>query len=383
MAKRITGIKSSPNLSRLMTNDNNNNSDKHSIPYLFNDSKTDDNISISSRKIKLMNENTLSRSTSSLNSSNSSNSASYSTNNYLDVLRRLIAKEPNVITSNLLFEILEKVGPIFQNEPQLLELSGPIYICGDIHGQFDDLLKIFRNIGYPPHSKVLFLGDYVDRGSSSLEVITLLFILKIKYPQHIYMTRGNHECHTVNMMYGFYEECNKKTNLLVWKGCNKIFSLLPIAALVENKIFCVHGGLSPKLDDIRAINQIKKGTKVPNAGLLCDLMWADPGNHKEEWVNNDRGCSYTFNNSVVSKFMAKNKLDLICRAHQVTDKGYEFSFGQKLVTVFSAPNYCNEYGNCGAVMRVEADLSCSFVILKPVAYIPKNRKKTDIINHVL
>jgi serine/threonine-protein phosphatase PP1 catalytic subunit len=377
MAKRITGIKSSPNLSRLLKNDNT------STPYLFDNFNNDDNDT--PRKIKLMNENQLSHSTSSLHnkSNNNSNTNSNSNTNYLDILRRLIAKEPNVITSSLLFEILGKVGPIFESEPQLLELSGPIYICGDIHGQFDDLLKIFRNIGYPPHSKVLFLGDYVDRGSSSLEVITLLFILKIKYPQHIYMTRGNHECHTVNMMYGFYEECNKKTNLLVWKGCNKIFSLLPIAALVENKIFCVHGGLSPKLDDIRSINQIKKGTKVPNAGLLCDLMWADPGNHKEEWVNNDRGCSYTFNNTVVSKFMAKNKIDLICRAHQVTDKGYEFSFGQKLVTVFSAPNYCNEYGNCGAVMKVESDLSCSFVILKPVAYIPKNRKKTDIINHIL
>lgn len=352
MTNRIKGVKSCSNLSELIKG-NNNSQDIN----LF---KTTDNI------------NNIRPMTAPTNQSF----------NYLETIRRLIAKEQNVLTSSLLFDIFSRVTPIFESEPQLLELNCPVYICGDIHGQFDDLLKIFRNIGYPPNSTILFLGDYVDRGDSSLEVITLLFLLKIKYPKHIYLTRGNHECHTINMMYGFYEECQKKSNLMVWKACNRVFTLLPVAATINKKIFCVHGGISPKLEDIRMINLIKKGTKVPDKGLLCDLLWSDPGLHKDQWEANDRGASVTFNQEAVTKFMSKNNIDLICRAHQCVDSGYEFSFGHKLVTVFSAPNYCDN-ANSGAVMKVDKDLSCSFVILKPIAYIPRNKKgKANLYEHI-
>ncbi len=365
MSNRIKGIKSCSNLGELIKKDTKQ-------PNLFNTTKSKTDLDIDNNNNN-NNNNTNNRPSSALEQG-------YNIN-YLETIRRLIAKDSNVINNNLMFEICKRVLPIFDSEPQLLELSGPIYICGDIHGQFDDLLKIFRNIGYPPKSTILFLGDYVDRGSSSLEVITLLFLLKIKYPKHIYMTRGNHECHTINMMYGFYEECQKKTNLMVWKMCNKVFSMLPLAATIDKKIFCVHGGISPKLEDIKMINTIKKGTKVPDNGILCDLMWADPGDHKEEWINNDRGCSYTFNDKAVKSFMTKNNIDLICRAHQCVD-GYEFSFGHKLVTVFSAPNYCGEYANAGAVMKVDKELSCSFVVLRPVAYLLKNGKKTSLMKHI-
>jgi len=186
-------------------------------------------------------------------------------------------------------------------------------------------------------------------------------------------------------MYGFYEECQKKANLMVWKGCNQVFSQLPVAALVEGKIFCVHGGLSPKLGDIKLINQIKKGTKIPDTGILCDLMWADPGDHKDAFETNDRGVSVTFNQDVVNKFMGINNIDLICRAHQCVDEGYEFSFGHKLVTIFSAPNYC-DYSNSASVMKVEKDLTCSFIILRPVAYRPRSGKtpvkKATLFNHI-
>ncbi len=368
MSNRKQGIKSSPTISELIKRKD----DSMNIPFLLDNQPKNSNSrpKSASSRIESVDDSTprMTRTHSEMDF------------NYLETVRRLIAKESNVINNQLLFDIFQRVSMIFQTEPQLLELSGPIFICGDIHGQFDDLLKIFRNIGYPPASKILFLGDYVDRGNCSIEVITLLFILKIKYPNHIYLTRGNHECHTINMMYGFYEECQKKANLLVWKACNKVFTLLPLAAIIDKKIFCVHGGISPKLTDIREINTIKKGTKIPDTGLLCDLMWSDPGNHQSEWENNDRGASFTFNQSAITKFMVKNNLDLICRAHQVVD-GYEFSFGHKLVTVFSAPNYCGEYGNSGAVMKVDKDLTCSFVILRPVAYFPR-QKKADINVHV-
>lgn len=380
MSNRKQGIKSSPTISELIKRKN----DPTSIPFLLDNQppKSSRPKSASSRLETSEDSNNLSRISRSQSQTNieNTNMTASPDFNYLETVRRLIAKESNVITNQLLFDIFQRVSIVFHNEPPLLELSGPIFICGDIHGQFDDLLKIFRNIGYPPACKILFLGDYVDRGNCSIEVITLLFLLKLKYPNHIYLTRGNHECHTINMMYGFYEECQKKANLLVWKACNKVFTLLPLAAIIDKKIFCVHGGISPKLTDIREINTIKKGTKIPDSGLLCDLMWSDPGNHASEWENNDRGASFTFNQSAITKFMVKNNLDLICRAHQVVD-GYEFSFGHKLVTVFSAPNYCGEYGNSGAVMKVDKDLTCSFVILRPVSYFPK-QKKADINVHV-
>ena len=371
MSNRIKGIKSCSNLSELIKKDTKQ-------PNLFNNIKSKTDLDIDNNNMNTNMNNNMN--TTNNNRPSSAPVQGYNIN-YLETIRRLIAKESNVINNSLMFEICKRVSPIFENEPQLLELSGSIYICGDIHGQFDDLLKIFRNIGYPPKSTILFLGDYVDRGDSSLEVITLLFLLKIKYPKHIYMTRGNHECHTINMMYGFYEECQKKANIMVWKACNKVFSMLPLAATIDKKIFCVHGGISSKLEDIKMINMIKKGTKVPDNGILCDLMWADPGDHKEEWMQSDRGCSYTFNDKAVKSFMSKNNIDLICRAHQCVD-GYEFSFGHKLVTVFSAPNYCGEYANAGAVMKVDKDLTCSFVVLRPVAYLLKNGKKTNIMKHI-
>jgi serine/threonine-protein phosphatase PP1 catalytic subunit len=347
----LTRVKSSPNLRELL----NKKESEKTVPFLLSSSKTQDDIDIESKKMMNI--------------------------NYVDLIKRLVAKEPNLLNNQLLLEICNRVMPLFVNEPQLLEIPAPVFICGDIHGQFDDLVQIFKNIGYPSKDNtILFMGDYVDRGSYSIEVITLLFLLKIKYPKYIYLLRGNHECHTINRMYGFYEECQKKANLLIWKAFNQVFSYLPVAAIVEKKIFCVHGGLSPKLGDVRLINQIKKGTKVPDSGLLCDLMWSDPGNHKEMFADNDRGVSCTFNNDVVNKFMGLNNIDLICRAHQVVE-GYEFSFGHKLVTIFSAPNYCGEYGNSAAIMKVEKDLTCSFIVLKPVAYIPR-AKKASLNVHV-
>jgi len=339
------GIKSSPNLSELLNR-------KQTQQCMFNSKET----------------STHSRGTTKIN--------------FQETIRRLIAREPHTLTNQLLLGICQRISPILQKEPQLLELKAPIYVCGDIHGQFDDLLKIFRNIDYPPKCKILFMGDYVDRGKYSLEVVALLFLLKIKYPNHIYLLRGNHECSSVNRIYGFYEECEKRANLLVWRAFNQIFTLLPIAALIDQKIFCVHGGLSPKLTNLKQINQIKKGTKIPDNGILCDLTWADPGDHQDSWEHNDRGVSFTFNHQVVKDFLMRHNIDLICRAHQVVDKGYEFSYGHKLVTVFSAPNYCGEYGNSGAVMKVEPDLTCSFIILRPVAYVPKGHKRASLLQHV-
>ena len=251
------------------------------------------------------------------------------------------------------------------SQPVLLELEAPIKICGDVHGQFYDLLHILEFGGYPPDANYLFLGDYVDRGKQSLETICLLLSYKIKYPENFFMTRGNHECSSINRIYGFYDECKKRFSIKLWKTFTDCFNCLPVAAILDDKIICMHGGLGPDLDKIDKIRNIIRPTDVPERGLLCDLLWSDPDQSSNGFGNNERGVSVVFNGKIVQDFLKNNDLDLICRAHQVVEEGYEFFADRKLVTVFSAPNYCGEFDNAGAMMSVDENLNCSFQILKP------------------
>jgi len=251
------------------------------------------------------------------------------------------------------------------NQPGLLELEAPIQICGDIHGQYHDLLRMFEYCGFPPDANYLFLGDFVDRGKNGLECICLLLAYKIKYPENFFLLRGNHECASINRIYGFYDECKRRYNIKLWKKFQEVFNVLPIAAVVDEKIFCVHAGLSPDLQSMKQIQDIMRPTDVPDAGLLCDLMWSDPDADITGWAENDRGVSYTFGADVVGKFLQKHDFDLVVRAHQVVEDGYEFFADRQLVTIFTAPNYCGEFDNAGAVMAVDESLMCSFRILKP------------------
>ncbi|KAJ7689481.1 serine/threonine-protein phosphatase PP1 [Mycena rosella] len=230
-----------------------------------------------------------------------------------------------------------KAREIFINQPILLELEAPIKICGDIHGQYYDLLRLFEYGGFPPEANYLFLGDYVDRGKQSLETICLLLAYKIKYPENFFILRGNHECASINRITGS----------------------------TTNKIFTMHGGLSPDLQSMEQIRRVMRPTDVPDTGLLCDLLWSDPDKDITGWSENDRGVSFTFGPDVVSRFLQKHDMDLICRAHQVVEDGYEFFAKRHLVTLFSAPNYCGEFDNAGAMMSVDETLLCSFQILKP------------------
>ncbi|KAL7380016.1 hypothetical protein ABVT39_010062 [Epinephelus coioides] len=236
---------------------------------------------------------------------------------------------------------------------------------GDIHGQYTDLLRLFEYGGFPPEANYLFLGDYVDRGKQSLETICLLLAYKIKYPENFFLLRGNHECASINRIYGFYDECKRRFNIKLWKTFTDCFNCLPIAAIIDEKIFCCHGGLSPDLQSMEQIRRIMRPTDVPDTGLLCDLLWSDPDKDVQGWGENDRGVSFTFGADVVSKFLNRHDLDLICRAHQVVEDGYEFFAKRQLVTLFSAPNYCGEFDNAGGMMSVDESLMCSFQILKP------------------
>ncbi|KTG47938.1 hypothetical protein cypCar_00000367 [Cyprinus carpio] len=255
-----------------------------------------------------------------------------------------------------------KSREIFLSQPILLELEAPLKICGDIHGQYTDLLRLFEYGGFPPEANYLFLGDYVDRGKQSLETICLLLAYKIKYPENFFLLRGNHECASINRIYGFYDECKRRFNIKLWKTFTDCFNCLPIAAIIDEKIFCCHGGLSPDLQSMEQIRRIMRPTDVPDTGLLCDLLWSDPDKDVQGWGENDRGVSFTFGADVVSKFLNRHDLDLICRAHQVVEDGYEFFAKRQLVTLFSAPNYCGEFDNAGGMMSVDESLMCSFQV---------------------
>jgi serine/threonine-protein phosphatase PP1 catalytic subunit len=257
------------------------------------------------------------------------------------------------------------VRDTFSQQSPLVELEAPMKICGDIHGQYHDLLRLFEYGGFPPESNYLFLGDYVDRGKQSLETITLMFAYKSKFPENFFQLRGNHECASITRIYGFYDECKRRYNIKTWKQFCDVFNCMPVCGLVDEKIICMHGGLSPEINNLDQIRRLVRPTDVPDTGLICDLLWADPDKEIAGWDENDRGVSFIFGPDVVAKFLATFDMDLVCRAHQVVEDGYEFFAKRQLITIFSAPNYCGEFDNAGAMMTINDTLMCSFKVLKP------------------
>jgi len=264
---------------------------------------------------------------------------------------------------------------VFLSQSALLELEAPIKICGDIHGQYHDLLRLFEYGGAPPESNYLFLGDYVDRGKQSIETITLLLAYKVKYPENFFLLRGNHETASVSRQYGFYDECKRRYNCKLWRVFCDAFNTMPVCGLIDNKIMCMHGGLSPELHNFDQIRRIHRPTDVPETGVLTDLLWSDPEKEIQGWEPSDRGISYVFGADVVSRFLRQHDLDLIVRAHQVVEDGYEFFAKRQLCTIFSAANYMGEFNNAAVIVNIDETLMCSFKVLKPVS----GKKSQDCI----
>ena len=267
--------------------------------------------------------------------------------------------------------LIDKSLPIIKEQKMLIELEAPLHVCGDIQGQYYDLLRIFEHCGYPDEYNYLFLGDYVDRGKQSLETVALLLAYKIKHPEKVTLLRGNHESSVTNRIYGFYDECKRRYNVRIWKSFTELFNYLPVAAIIDDKILCMHGGLSPELKNIQNISDISRPTDIPDTGLLCDLLWSDPDKDVLEYDENDRGVSVIFGEKIVQEFNKKNDLDLIIRAHQVVDDGYEFFAQRQLITIFSAPNYCGEFDNSAGIMIIDESLTCSLKVLRPVENLKK------------
>ena len=259
--------------------------------------------------------------------------------------------------------LCEKAKEIFIEESNVQKIVAPLTICGDIHGQFDDLTELFIKGGKCPETNYLFMGDFVDRGFNSVETFLLLLALKVRYPDRITLIRGNHETRQITQVYGFYDECMRKYGSInVWRYCTEIFDYLPISAIIAEKIFCIHGGLSPTIDTIDEIKNIDRKQEVPHDGAMCDLLWSDPDQDQKGFGMSPRGAGYLFGGNVVKTFEEINKIDLIARAHQLVMEGYKMMFDGKLVTIWSAPNYCYRCGNKASILKLDDKLERQTIV---------------------
>jgi len=219
--------------------------------------------------------------------------------------------------------------------------------------------------GKCPDTNYLFMGDYVDRGYYSVETVSLLVALKVRWKDRVTILRGNHESRQITQVYGFYDECFRKySNPNVWKYFTDLFDYLPLTALIENQIFCLHGGLSPSLDTLDHIRALDRIQEVPHEGPMCDLLWSDP-DERTGWGLSPRGAGYTFGQDISEQFNHKNGLILICRAHQLVMEGFSWCHERNAVTIFSAPNYCYRCANQAAIMELDERMQNLFLQFDP------------------
>ncbi|CAL2039433.1 unnamed protein product [Caenorhabditis brenneri] len=258
-----------------------------------------------------------------------------------------------------IISILRLTESILMKENSLLEVESPIKIIGDLHADFENLKNIFDLIGRVPKDKMVFLGNYVDMGPSGIELVVLLFCLKIRYKDRIFLLKGNHETPAVNKLYGFYSECQLKYNSALWWDFQCCFNRLPLACLISKKVLCVHGGLSPELTSLDKIRSIQRPSEPISSGLEIDLLWADPTNRGDGWFLSYRGISYLFGKKIVETACKTLKLSLIIRSHMVVPDGYEVMCGRLLITVFSVPNYVGT-ANTAAVLSLNEKLEVSY-----------------------
>jgi len=283
----------------------------------------------------------------------------------IDVLKAHFTLEGRV-EEKVALMIIKLGSEVLRAEKTMLEIDAPITVCGDIHGQFYDLMKLFEVGGNPATTRYLFLGDYVDRGYFSIEVVLYLWSLKLLYPKTLFLLRGNHECRHLTEYFTFKTECKMKYSETVYDGCMDSFDCLPLAAIMNQQFLCVHGGLSPEIHSIEDIKKIDRFREPPAFGPMCDLLWSDPledyGSEKttEHFTHNSvRGCSYFYSYQACCDFLQSNNLLSIIRAHEAQDAGYRMyrksltTGFPSLITIFSAPNYLDVYNNKAAVLKYE------------------------------
>jgi len=300
------------------------------------------------------------------------------TNNAINLenLKTHLQREGRLLKNDAM-HIVKTAAEKFRQEPNLLILEDPITVCGDIHGQFFDLLRLLEKAGNPGTTQYLFLGDYVDRGCFSIECVLYLFAIKIRFPKMFWMLRGNHECRHLTSYFNFRDECIYKFDEELYDVIMESFDCLPISATINGKFLALHGGISPDICHLNDIQAIDRFQEVPTDGPMCDMLWADPAaeendNREDSWSKDDNGskgftfnetrqCSYNYGEDAVTDFLNSNDLVSIFRAHEACFDGYKFQFVSedvelpKVITIFSAPNYCDVYKNKGACIQIKND----------------------------
>jgi serine/threonine-protein phosphatase 5 len=271
-------------------------------------------------------------------------------------------KKQKTIHRKYVYEIILGAMAVMKKLPNLVDITVPegksITVCGDVHGQYYDVLNIFKLNGMPSESNpYLFNGDFVDRGSFSLEIIVTFFALKMLYPNHFHLTRGNHETRTMNQIYGFQGEVSHKVDSRCFELFNECFCYLPLGCVLNKRVLVVHGGLFAKDGVTLAdIQKIDRNCQPPDSGIMCEIMWSDPMPQNGR-APSKRGVALSFGPDVTARFLKENNLDLIVRSHEVKEEGYEVEANDKLITIFSAPNYCDQMNNKGAILKFYCDSS--------------------------
>lgn len=291
-------------------------------------------------------------------------------------LRHMIAlfKSGGKLPKKHVFAIIAKVNQLLRAEDAMVEILLPhskmeaaegtvpgattVTVVGDTHGQFYDVLNLFHEFGkVSPQHVYLFNGDFVDRGLWSCEVALYLYVLKILYPKQLYINRGNHETNDMNKTYGFTDECEAKYSKKVFEAFAESFGALPLATLINGSYLVMHGGLFSNdkvtLDDIRKINRFpSSGSSQPaREGLAMELLWTDPQPENGR-LPSKRGLGIQFGPDITERFCLSNKIRKVLRSHEVRMEGVEVEHNKRLITVFSAPNYCDSTGNLGGVVHI-------------------------------
>lgn len=269
--------------------------------------------------------------------------------------------QANFPSESIIIDIIKEAEFLFSQENSLLQLHGNFTVVGDIHGNIDDLLRIFEKRGYPPKTNYLFLGDYVDRGLHSPEVIILLLSLKVLFPTSLYMIRGNHECESVTTVYGFKKDCINRfpsgrsilRENIVYKTFMDCFMYLSYAAVINDRYFCVHGGIGPYLQSLDNIDELEKPMLSSYSDIASDLVWSDPLESCRGFTPSDRGTGFFFNNEKLDEFLSSNGLKTMIRSHESCMTGIDYPL-DNCVTVFSNTDYCG-MGNQAAVVIIEME----------------------------
>ena len=277
---------------------------------------------------------------------------------------------------NFVRKLASDISQIFEHESTLLELQGPIYIVGDLHGHLLDLYRILTAFGVPPATKYLFLGDYVDRGEFSMETLFLVYSMKCLFPDHVFMIRGNHEFKNISLNGGLFREVEHvypKSD--AFDVIVDSFQFMPLAARISNEILCVHGGLGPHLSRLSQIIELQRPIQSYEDPILCGLLWSDPSEKTDTFMSSPRGTGFVFGERAVRKFLKTNGLRLLIRGHECVKTGCSFKFHDQVLTVFSASNYCGVTDNKAGVVFIDAAGKEHTSTFRPYQYL----KRKDVI----